>query len=111
MIGTGDAGRKQQRDVFARIRPPRPQVVPPTPRWFLAATGSFVEDDELRDDRVLARVMAEDVAWRFGLESWYARRPPRWALHRMQSWLHERDVLEQERVRIARTAQFYGCPE
>jgi hypothetical protein len=57
------------------------------------------------------RVVADDIAWRFSLEDWESRRPPRWALRRFRVWRDEFAVLAADQDRIARTARFFGVSD
>ena len=92
-------------------RSPRTPRLPPPSRVFLATTGCFVGDDELRRDGTLVRVLAEDIAWRFSVQDWQTRRPPTWAFRRTRRWRAEYAVLAGERDRIAQHARFYGVPD
>ena len=78
---------------------------------FLATTGCFVADEEVRREGTLVRVLAEDTTWRFSLQDWHARRPPPWAFRRTRRWRAEYAALAGERDRIAQLARFYGVPD
>ena len=92
-------------------RTPRTPRRRPSSRMFLATTGCFVGEDEVRRDGTLVRVLAEDTTWRFSLQDWHARRPPPWAFRRTRRWRAEYAALAGERDRIAQLARFYGVPD
>lgn len=108
-------GREERNDPVSWVPPSlrrrRPGQRRQTPRAFLATTGCFVADAEIQRHGALARILAEDVAWRFSLEDWHGRRPPWWAFRRLRQWREEYVILAAERNRIARRARFYGVSD
>ena len=115
MIGAGDFGFERRAALNGRVPPrnrgrrARGHLAPPRP--FLSTTGCFLDGDDIRAESVLMQVVADDVAWRFSVQDWQSRRPPRWAFRRRRLWRDEFFVLAQEQVRIARTAQYFGVSE
>jgi hypothetical protein len=115
MIGAGDFGYEQRAAFNARVASRdggrRARRGSPPPRAFLSTTGCFLDSDDIRPDSVLMQVVAADIAWRFSVEDWQARRPPSWALRRLRRWRDEFALLAEEQDRIANTARFFGVSD